>query len=245
MAQGKAQGVVFQFTAPALLAHPNFFTPRKFRDAAGRESGEPKYDGRFVFDLDWPDLPTLGEKLVEAARNAWPGAKFANPLNFPRPAPGSIADPLFMPVEWCLKSGTEIADKARRENKDREAFRGKLVLVSRGQYAPGLSAVLNGRIKDFPMDGPERVASEPYFYGGVEVLAQLQFVGYQVGNNAPVVTAYPNVIMSLNRGDRIASFSGGTAKSGAAVFGAHVGQYTAVDPMAGSPGSTEGIAGLV
>lgn len=245
--QGKAQGVMFQFTHPIVLSHPNLFTPRKFRDPrTNQETGEPKYDTRFMLEPNHPDLPALREKLIEAARLAWPNAKFSDPLVFPRPLPGQIADPLFMPVDWPIRSGDEIANKAKMSQppKDREAFRGKLVLVSRGQYAPGLSYPNpNGAgIVDAPMSGPERMACEQYFYGGVHALAQVQLVGYQVGNNAPVIAVYPNVVFSLNRGDKVAAFAGGTAKSGASTFAHYAGHESSVNPAEGMPA---GVAALV
>lgn len=246
MAQGKNPGVMFQFTTPVVLAHPNLFTPRRFKDERGVESGEPKYDLRCVLEPDHPDVPALREKLIEAARLAWPNAKFADPMVFPRPAQGSVADPLFLAVDYCLRSGTDIADKAQRSSpaKDREAYRGKFVIVSRGQYAPGLSYPNpnGGGIIDAPMSGPERMAVEKYFYGGVRALVQLQLVGYQVGNNTPVITAYPNIVLSMNAGDHVAAFAGGAAKSGASAFAQYTGHVTQTDPTAGM---AAGVSALV
>ena len=242
----KTTPVTFQFTSPVVLAHPNLFTPRKFRDERGVESGEPKYDFRAVIRPDHPELQAFRAKLIEVAKATWPNAVFSDPLN--PPAPGTQFPANYLPVEWCIRSGDKMADKAKMQNppRDREAYRGYWVLTSRGQYTPGLSVVLNGRVKDIPMSGEERAAAEPYFYGGVEALIEVQLVGYQVGNNNPVITAYPNVILSLNRGEKIAAFSGGTARSGAATFSAHIGQFTQSDPTAGmAAASADGIAGLV
>jgi hypothetical protein len=158
----------------------------------------------------------------------WPGAQFTDP-NAPN----------YLEVDFALRSGDKIADKAKLKAKDQskprsqEAFRGYFVLISRGQYPPGLSAIINGRIVDFPQNGPERTASEPYFYGGVEVLVQVQLKAYQVGDNKPVVTAYPNVVLSLNKGEKVPEFSGGTAKSGAAAFASYTGHVSTVDPTVG------------
>jgi hypothetical protein len=203
--------VTFQFTHPIILVYPNLFTPRKYKNEQGIESGEPKYDFRAVMAPDHPDVPALRSHMATAAENAGINIK--------------------EPIDWCLRSGDKLADKAQAKGKANEVFRGQLVLVSRGQFAPGLSVVLPGRgIVDIPMSGNERLAAEKYFYGGVKVLVQVQLVGYHVGNNTPVVTAYPNLVLSLNEGDHIAAFGGATSRSGASAFASYTGHVSSVDP---------------
>lgn len=208
---------MFELSAPAILAFPNLLTPRAFV-SKGKANGQEKFDATFLFRPDHPDLAPMKQALLAAAATKW--------ANIPQA------------FEWPLRSGDALADKAKgkTDGKDREFFRGYLVLASRSQYAPGLSAAVNGRMKDFPMTGEERALAGAYFYGGCEVFAQFNFVPYEVGNNTPGVTAYLQVVASMNRGERNSKLDAGATRSGSAVFGKHLGQMSAVDPTAGMAG---------
>lgn len=218
---GKLQPVMFEFTSPVTGAFPTLFHARKFRDQRGVEGKEAFFDLRFLFPPDHPDVPAIRAGLVKACEEAGFGGR--------------------NDVQWCLRDGNAIADKAKAESKDQEYFRGKLVLSANTgeKYPPGLGAVVNGELKDVPRSGEERATWEKHFFGGMSCLGQLAFKGYQVGNNPPTVKAYLQVVVSLG-GTPDSKLSAGGAKSATAVFSKHMGQYSSTDPMAAA-GSAAGL----
>jgi hypothetical protein len=211
MTDAKQEGLfTFDPAYPAVMSFPNLFTPRKFKDPkTQKETGEAKYDAMLVFEADNPNLAAIKTKLAEIAKGKFPGRDFST-LQFP------------------LKNGTALADDAKAKGKDSEFMRGKVVLTARSQYAPILSAIVNGKIVEFT--GEARPIAEPKFYPGVNVLAELNFQPHEVGTNKPGVTAYLNKVFSTERGDRLAA-----GKSSAETFQGYVGHMSATDPTAGAP----------
>lgn len=211
----KVAGVIYNLTEPAILAFPNLMTARPFM-RNGKPQGEPKFDAQFMLRPDHKDVPFIREGLLTAAKLMFPTV----PEKF----------------QWPIHSGDQLAEEAKAAGeKDKEFFRGYFVLISRSKFAPGLSAAVNGRAVDFPMTGEERIACGVYFYGGCHVMGQFNFMPYPgvKPHGVPGVTAYLNIVYSLNIGERNSRLEGGAGKSGSAVFGKHLGQMSAVDPTAG------------
>ena len=224
MAVQKVNTLLFEITSPAVLAFPEVFTATKFKDPkTGREANDATFDATFLFRADHPDLPAIRAALLKAAADTWPSAQFADP-----------AKPGFMDLDWALKSGDAMADAAKTQDRDAEHLRGYLVMRAHSfeKYPPGLGCVINGVLKDVPRSGEERATFSKYFYGGANVLGQVGFRGYQVGNNKPGVTAYLQVVCALGTGDRNPRLEGGSGKSASAMFSKHVGHVTSVDPTA-------------
>lgn len=219
--------VTFQLSAPAILAFPNLLVPRKFMQN-GREQGEAKFDATLLLKPDHPDIEAIKSQLNKAALGHWPGG-------------------LPQPFSWPLRSGDAMADSAKSKGKDREVLRGFFVLQGRSQFPPGLSAVINGRVKDYPQTGDDRATAQSYFYGGCECLGGFVFEAYEVGANTPGVTAYLQVLISLNRGEHNAKLTAGASKSGSQMYSAeHLGKVMGTGSPLGSPAtSTAGISGLL
>ena len=214
MANADPNAGVFNLTDPATLTFENLFTARAFKGPNGKENGEPKYDAALQIEPNHVDIPAIKAKLAEVARARWPGRNL-----------GELAFP--------LSDGSKLADKAKAKGKEREFSRGKVVITARSQFAPALSVVENGTLVDY--EGDRRPLAKPFFYNGVAVLAQFNFVAYVgVGANPDGVTAYLNMVCSLRRGDRI----GGGARPAAEVFKGYAGKFTAEDPTAGLGGSS-------
>lgn len=208
---------IYNLTKPVILAHPNLITARPFKDANGKEKGDPKYGCNFVLSPDHPDFAGLKAKAVQVARAKWPDRDLKE-LRFP------------------FKDGSKEADKrkARKGDKytgDAEYQRGQIVLPARSNYEPAL-AVIDGNPPRFvDLEGAARVANEKKFYFGCEVLAQVNFVAYNKTSDDTKdgVTAYLNQVVSLNRGKRLTS-----AQSAAETFKGYAGTVSAVDPTAGA-----------
>lgn len=201
---------IFNLTEPVVMTFPNLLVPKAFGQK-GKESGEPKYSANFSFNPDSADLKQMKAVAARIARAKWPGIDLKT-LVFP------------------FSNGNKLADDAKTNKKDREFYRGKVVVAARSKYEPRLSGVENGKMVDY--EGEARKAASGKFYSGVEVLAQVNFVAYKgVGRNPDGVTAYLNMIFTTNKGVRI-----GTSQSAAEVFKGYVGTISAEDPTAGAAG---------
>lgn len=236
------KGVFFETTAPGLLAYPTIYEPRKFQARPGQsETGEPKYDFQVLFPAGHQDIQSMWNAAMQAAAQEFP--QFVV-----RDAAG-VFHGFNVEFDWALKSGDALAEAGRVQNppKDREFYRGHTVLQARGKFPPGLGAAINGEKKDFPHAMPDRLAAKPYFYGGVMVLAKVEFVAYKVGNNKPCVTAYPSVLFSLNHGERNPKLEAGDGRSASAAFSGYVVPAApgVVVPAAGAPGVVVPPAGHV
>ncbi len=195
---------LYNATEPATMTFPNLMEARAVQ-VKGKPSGEPKFSANVEMLPTSADLAAAKAEAARVAKAKWPGRDLKE-LAFP------------------FSSGDKLADKAKAKGKDREFSRGKVVLTARSKYQPRLSVVLNGRIVDLDADTLAQHKSK--FYNGVSVLWQVNFSAYEgVGNNPDGVNAYLNMIVSLNKGDRL---SGGA--SAAEVFKGYVGVTSAEDP---------------
>jgi hypothetical protein len=196
-------------TKPVTLTFPNLDEARAVKNKAGKASGDPKFSVNLEFDADSTDLADLKAEAVKVARAKWPGVDVKT-LKFP------------------FTSGTTLADKAKDKGKDREFSRGKAVLTARSKYQPRLSTVKGGAAVD--IDGDDKSLVKKLFYSGCQVLAQVNFQAYDAVNEdgKDGVTAYINMVMSLNKGTRL---TGGA--SAAEVFKSYIGTATDEDPTAG------------
>lgn len=196
----------FTLTEPTTLTFPNLLEAKAVVKN-GKPTGEPKYSSNFEFEPDSQDLKDAKAKAVAVARAKWPGRDLKE-LSFP------------------FTVGDKLADKAQARKKDREFSRGKIVVTARSKYQPRLSVVEGGTIKDLEGDAIVAVGKR-VFYSGVQALAQFNFVAYDgVGNNPDGVTAYLNMVVSLNKGKKLTS--GGA--SAAEVFKGYIGTVSDEDP---------------
>lgn len=206
--QAKQQGELFNLTLPVVMTHPNLFVARAFGQK-GKETGEPKFSANFIFAADNPDLAAMKQAAAKVARARWPSRDLKE-LKFP------------------FSAGDKI--NARRTGKGKKADEhivGKVVLAGRSKYEPRLAMLDSGRLVD--LEGPAREANKGRFYPGVEVLAQFNFVAYDgVGANPDGVTAYLNMVLSTNKGKKIA-----TGASAAETFKGYAGHSTTEDPTGG------------
>lgn len=199
---------IYNLTEPVVMTFPNLLTPKKFGQK-GKETGEPKYSANFSFNPDSADLKGMKAVAARVARAKWPGRDFKE-LAFP------------------FSNGTKLADDAKANKKDREYYRGKVVVAARSKYEPHLSGIENGVAVDY--ENEARQAAAKKFFSGVEVLAQVNFVAYKgVGKNPDGITAYLNMVFTTGKGVRIAG-----GQTAAEVFKGYVGTISAEDPTAGA-----------
>lgn len=197
----------YALTKPTTMTFPNLLEARAVQNK-GKPSGDPKYSGNFEFAADHPDLQAMKAKAVAVAKEKWPGRDIKE-LAFP------------------FSSGDKLAEKAKLRGKDREFSKGKAVLTARSKYQPRLSIIEGGKVMD--LEGDAIKAHGRKFYSGTEVLAQVTFSAYEgVGNNPDGVNAYLDMVLTLNRGTKLA---GGA--SAAEVFKDYAGAVSAEDPTQG------------
>lgn len=197
----------YNLTAPAVMSFPNLITPKAF-GTKGRETGDPKFSANFLFAPDSEDLKAMKALCAKIAKGRWPDRDLKT-LQFP------------------FTSGDKLAEKSKAKGKDGEFNRGHVVVAARSKYRPTLSIILNGKVVD--LDDATLTQHKGQFYPGVKVLAQFTFVTYDgVGANPDGVNAYLNMVLSTNKGARLA----GGAPTAAEVFKDYIGHVTAEDPTA-------------
>lgn len=201
----------FTLNTPVTLTFPNLDEPKAI-SKNGKAVGAAKYSANLEFTSDHPDLTAVKAEAAKVARAEWPGVDLKD-------------------VRFPFVNGAVLADKAAARSKNREFSRGKVVLTARSKYQPRLSQVANGRIVD--VDGDQKPLVKKAFYHGVSALAQVSFSAYTQDDNDGIerkgVNAYLDLVLSLNKGDRLA---GGA--SAAEVFKGYIGSTSDEDPTGAS-----------
>lgn len=226
----KTVSVRFRSETPSILAWPALFTPRAYQDKKRSEPGRPQFQSQFLYRINpqHADIAGFNAAMRAAAKEMWGDDKVA---------PNDKGQ--MVEIDYPYELGDKIADKAKADNKDREAFRGYIVIraTSPEKNPVALGAVHNGVPTDAPQAGPGRTEFEKYFYGGCLVQFEINFFP-MLSFGAPHVHAYLNTVFSLNSGEPVKAFSAGATRSAAASFGSgaathvgHVGQASAINPM--------------
>lgn len=199
-----------KLTKPATLTFSQSLFEARAIGPKGREQGAPKYSSNFELELESADVGILKAEAVKVAKERWPGRDLKE-LKFP------------------FAMGDVLADKAKKNGKDREFSRGKFVVISRSKFQPQLSYVEGGRIIELEGEAAIQAAKGKFYMGSLS-LAEFNLVAYDgVGANPDGVTAYLNKVCSLNRGTRIK----GGGSSSAETFKDYIGTETDYDPSAG------------
>lgn len=204
----------YNLTTPVVMIHPNLHEARQFKDKAGKAKGEPKFGASFVFAPGTPDLDALKVLAVRVARQKWPEVDIKS-LKFPFTAGDKLIE----------KRKAKLSATGKPYDGKADFQAGKVVLKSASKYPPRLAGIENGKIVDY--EGPTLAASKGKFYFGVEVLAQFNLVPYDGDDGPGGVTAYLNMVLTTNKGERL---SGGASAS--EVFKGYVGHASTVDPTA-------------
>ncbi len=208
MAEAAKLDGIFNLTQPVVMSFPQLFEPKAFKKN-GRETGESKYSANFLFNPDSEDLRAMKILAAKIARAKWPDKQFSE-LAFP------------------FISGDKLAEESKNKGKNSDYTRGKIIVTGRSKFEPKLAHIENNKMIDLETE-IQKTAAKNKFYPGVEVLAQLNLVSYDpVGRDGKGgVTAYLNMVLSTNKGVRIA---GGQTASEA--FKGYAGSVSAEDPTA-------------
>lgn len=178
-----------------IISFPNLFNPKPVM-INGKAQGDPRYDLQMLYE---GDITELKKAAAAVAKAKWPGRDLKE-LAFP------------------FKSGDKLADKGKEKGKDREVYRGKVVLSASSQFKP---QVIDARGQD--IIDPNKV------YSGAICRADLNFVAYNgVGANPDGVTCYLNGVLFVRDGERI-----GGAGDARTRFAGVIGQQTDEDPTSG------------
>lgn len=205
----EAQGI-YDTTAPVRIIYTEtLFTPKAYKNAQGKEQGDPKYGCQILLAADHADLKPIKDKAIAVAKAHWPGANLGE-------------------IKFPFKSGDKDNEKrVAAGKKPRDFVKGLVFITGRSKYAPRLAGFENGRIVDYG-DEAAIAKAKSKFYSGTEALVQLNFVPGEVDEKR-YVTAYLNLVLTLNKGERIA----GGGKSASEVFKGYAGHATLEDPTGG------------
>lgn len=227
-------------TNPAVMIHPGVIEAKAFKDKkTGKEKGEPKFGGSFLFAAEDPELAEIQKHLVAVAKAEWPKPyrldRKKMQLRATKTAGGkTVWDDDVLPVDLPLKDGDKAAD-ARRDarvkagkSEDEKGIiqRGKIVLKGSSKFAPRLGVLANGRIAELETE-EARKANKSKFYFGAEALATFNFKPMEVDGERFIV-CYLQSVLVTGKGKKIAG-----GQSLADTFSKYVGQASAEDPLGG------------
>lgn len=207
----------YKLIKPQLASFLNLDEPRKVK-RNGKEVGEAKYSLNIELLPDSEDLKAIRAKIVAQARAKWPSLNVGEAIKS-----GALVVP--------LEDGDKIADKQKAKGKAREWSRGRQVLTARTQNAPGIGIITGGTIVQLDSKAEVVARKAAFFYTGVDVLAELDFVAYDAVDDAgkPGVTCYLNSVVSLGKGEKL--IKGRDLKE---AFSGYVGLDSAEDPTGGA-----------
>lgn len=219
MADASSTNGTFDLTEPVILLHPNLLVAKPFMKN-GKQKGDPKFSGNFMFEATSEDLRLLKLLAIQIGAEKWPGRNIVAEWR-----KGEFG----LPFMDGTKRADERAAECLKQNKpaDGEFQRGKMIVVARsGQdKAPALSVIQGNRVVD--LTDANRGALGGQFYFGQKVLSRFYLKAYEGGNGPDGVTAYLNAVCSVGGGERLA----GGPKSGSEIFAGYAGKVTGVNPV--------------
>jgi len=216
----------FQLTQPVILANPQLDVPKPYKDpVTKKESGEPKYTARLVFDPASSDFGELKNMVAAAAKAKHPGVSFKE-LAFPFKSGDTAIE----------ESKKKLAKTDKKYDGRLDYLAGKVYVQCRSQFAPVMAGIVNGKLVDIASDAAALILKT--FFGGAQVYAVLKVNAYDaVGSNKAGVQIFLNELMATGQGKKL---PGGT-RSAASTFAGVAGKMSAEDPTAGSAASDDEI----
>lgn len=204
----------YTLTSPVVMLHPNLQTPKKVK-VKGKETGEPKFSGMFVFPKDHADVKPIVNKMGELILAEWPSLTTEEVNNI---------------IKAAIQSGAKEAKRLRDEKKGETVavfVEDKLLVKSSSQFDVTLGSWNGKEMVDHKT--PEEIALNiKKFYSGVFTGVKFKFVPMEIDGKKMVVK-YLIEVVSLNRGEKI-----GDSRSAASTFSSYVGKHTAENPKAGA-----------
>lgn len=201
-------------------------TPRKFKKN-GKEQGDPRFQGTFVFDPTDEDLKKLQAEVVKMlhANNASGKKLKIGRLTEEQENAGTHIE---VKVPW--QDGTKYADKQKAAGKDAEWARGKILVKATSKYRPALAALVDGKVLEFATD--EAVAAnKKYFYDGALLVPSFGLHFYKGDEGKPDgVSLYFNAALFVKHGPRLR----GSGRSAAETFKGYIGSISQEDPTGGA-----------
>lgn len=216
MSEQKAINHSFQLTVPVVMAHPHLDKPQAFK-RKGKDAGEPKFGASFVLDPNGPDFANLKAEVAKAIKAKWPGRELKG-----FKVPWTAGDRLI--EKYVAKKKAE----GKEDDGKADFQKGMQVVKGASKYRPKLAVVENGELID--VTDENMALHKGKFYFGVQALARFNLVAYDKINDDAQdgVTAYLDMVVSLNKGERLTG--GPTA---AETFKGVVGGLSAEDPTGG------------
>ena len=221
MADAK-ETTIYQVNTPVTLIFPNVVDPKPFQEK-GKAKGDPKYSASFVFKTDHPDLPDMKSLILSVAKAKWPGRDVIADVK---------AGKLRMPFTTGEKIAAKAEAKIKAAGKEFDASRteylkGTIVFKTKSDYPPGLGVVTSAnQIVEVTSDN--KALHKGAFYFGTDCLCRMNFVAYEGEAIGAGVTAYLDMVVSLNRGKRLSG-----RVSAAEAFKGVAGSASMEDPTGG------------
>lgn len=213
----------YQVNTPALLAFPHVLDPAPFKGANGKPKGDPKYSATFPMKADHPDIAGLKSKVIEVAKAKWPGRDIIAAAKA-----GDLKLPFTSGDKMLEKRMTKIKADGKDYDGRSDFLKGTIVFKAKSDYPPSLGVVVNKAIVEVTPDN--KAVHRGVFYFGTDCLFRLNFRAYDgVDGGKDGVTAYLDMVLSLNRGPRLSG-----QRTATEAFKGVVGNLSAEDPTAGA-----------
>ncbi len=216
----------FTFTVAVATPYEAIINPRAYKKK-GQEKGDPKYSATFLLEPTSVDLKTLqGEvvKMLQAHNSSGKKLKIGALTEEQEEAGTHVS----VKVPW--QDGTKFADKQKKEGKDAEWARGKVLVKATSKYQPALAAIVGGKVIEFQT--PEAVATaKKYFYSGAFLVPSVGLHYYNGDEGKPDgVSLYFNAALFVKDGPRLVS----SQKSASETFKGYIGAISQEDPTGGA-----------
>lgn len=158
---------------------------------------------------------------MAVAQAKWPGRDVGSDWRA-----GRFTLPFSSGVSQIAKKKAAAAKDGREYDGRLDFLDGQYVLKTSSQFRSRFAVIENGKITP-DLEGTALEANKSKFYNGVKCLIEVNLRAYDgVGTGADGVTAYLNIITSLNEGSRI---QGGRSASEA--FAGYAGKVTTENPL--------------
>ena len=192
-----AELLQFKMTKPGMLVHPNVITPKAF----GRNpqpDAKKSYSTQIALDPDHPDVLTMKQMAVAAAKAKWPGLDISEAVKT-----GALRMPWTTGDKTIAKRNAKATAEGKPVDQKYDFLKGKILFKAASDFPIALGVRLKGQ-GDIDVGEDNKSVHKDAFYTGCSALVGVSYKPYDaVGEDGkPGVKAYLDIVHSLNTGTR-------------------------------------------
>lgn len=227
----------YTVSTSAKLAFPKLIVAQAsatFKRADGQPN-TPRFEAVFLFSKHHPELLAISQEIQATVALRWP-------TGMPMDRTGQPAECSSPLLDGDIEH--QLALQAKPTGRGKPWAQGYWVLPTKAYppRAPRLAALVDGKAVEFAQAGDARFDARPYFRGGFDVRAEINFTCYPkatdpVGPMGYGVTAYVNSVAYIGTGAVDPALEAGDQRPATSLLEqrAHVGVVTQVNTRQGLP----------